>query len=276
MSERTPLLLVEDLSVSVASTSRSIVSSAGFALHEGECLGIVGESGAGKSIMTLSAIGLQPRVLSVRGRSLWKGEDLLAMTAKGRAALYGRQILLIVQQPMSAFDPLIRIGHQLLESLRCVSPRIGSQEAIRRVEQALAALRFEDPARIMRSFPCELSGGQLQRCMLATVRLLKPSLVIADEPTSALDVLSGKEVVNEFMRMREELGVALIMITHDLGVVQALADQLIVMRQGAVIERGGPHVLTNPQHEYTRYLVNTRLALAEAFTRLTGNGGGRA
>ena len=106
--------------------------------------------------------------------------------------------------------------------------------------------------------------------MLATVRLLKPSLVIADEPTSALDVLSGKEVVNEFMRMREELGVALILITHDLGVVQMLADQLIVMRDGAVIERGGRHVLTNPQHEYTRYLVNTRVALADAFTRLTG------
>ena len=270
MSEKMPLLRVENLSVCLAATGRSIVSSAGFALHEGECLGIVGESGAGKSVMTLSAVGLQPRTLSVCGRSLWKGEDLLAMPAKRRVGLYGRQILLIVQQPMSAFDPLIRIGHQLVESVRCVNPSLGTSQARSQAEQALAALRFEDPARIMRSFPCELSGGQLQRCMLATVRLLKPSLVIADEPTSALDVLSGKEVVNEFIRMRKELGVALILITHDLGVVQKLADQIVVMRRGTLIEQGGPQVLIDPQHEYTRYLVGTRVALARAFNRLTG------
>ena len=272
MSGREAVLEVSGLSVSAPAAKSRIVESASFTVHAGECLGIVGESGAGKSLMTLSSVGLQPRTLSVTGRSLWRGRDILSMRGDERQALYGREILLIIQQAMEAFDPLVRIGRQLVETVRCVHPSSSRERAFEEACEALAALRFEDPARIMDAFPCELSGGQLQRCMLSTARLLKPSLIIADEPTSALDVLSGGQVVEEFSRLQTDLHAALILITHDLAVVQRLADRLIVMQRGRIVESGGAEVLVRPSHPYTQYLAGTRVALSNRFMRAAGRG----
>lgn len=275
MTEGGFILEVSALAVSAQGARRPIVDGASFSVRAGECLGIVGESGAGKSLMTLSAVGLQPRTLEVTGRSLWRGKDILSMSEARRRALYGREILLIVQQAMEAFDPLVRIGRQLVETVQCAQPSASQERARQMACDALAALRFEDPARIMDAFPCELSGGQLQRCMLSTARLLKPALIIADEPTSALDVLSGTQVAAEFSRLQSDLHAALILITHDLAVVQRLANRIIVMQQGRIVESGGAEVLERPSHPYTQYLAGTRVELSDRFMRVTGRGGVR-
>ena len=277
--ETEPVLDVRSLR-GVSPTGRTLIEDVRFSVGRSECLAIVGESGAGKTLSVRAALGLQAETIRVSGYVRWRG-DASARPAGGAAAreVLGRRAVYLIQQPMGAFDPLVRIGVQIRETLRSEKGVRGA-EADEKARAALKALRFDDPDRVLRSFPCELSGGMLQRCMIALVMLLEPELVVADESTSALDVLASREVIGELRRLREQKGLAMILITHDLAAARALADRFVVMRSGRVVESGGREVIESPQDPFTQRLVGTRrrteAALARAMSGEEGSGASAA
>ena len=277
--ETEPVLDVRSL-CGVSPTGRTLIEDVRFSVGRSECLAIVGESGAGKTLSVRAALGLQAETIRVSGYVRWRG-DASARPAGGAAAreVLGRRAVYLIQQPMGAFDPLVRIGVQIRETLRSEKGVRGA-EADEKARAALKALRFDDPDRVLRSFPCELSGGMLQRCMIALVMLLEPELVVADESTSALDVLASREVIGELRRLREQKGLAMILITHDLAAARALADRFVVMRSGRVVESGGREVIESPQDPFTQRLVGTRrrteAALARAMSGEEGSGASAA
>ena len=264
-----PLLSVNGLCVSAG--ERSLLEDVSYELAAGECLAVGGESGAGKTLSVTALMGLLPPTLAVSGSARFCGEELVGNPARQRE-LSGKGMLFLVQQPLSAFDPLVTVGNQLLETARAADPRAPSSGLRASIEQALARLRLEHPAEIMRKFPCELSGGMLQRCMVSLITVVKPRLVIADEPTSALDVLSAREVGEEFRFACREVGASLIVITHDLGLAQLCAEKVLVLRQGRVVESGTADVLRHPKHPYTRYLAGTKRFMARAAQQALGGG----
>ena len=264
------LLEVRDLSVSAA--GRPILEGVSYGIAPGECLCIVGESGAGKSVSVMALMGLLPPALTVAGSARFRGVELVGNPARQRA-LAGKGMLFIVQQPLSAFDPLVTVGGQLVETVCALEPGLSPAAAREAIAGSLARLRFDDPEEALRKFPCELSGGMLQRCMVALITVIRPALVIADEPTSALDVLSAREVAQEFEYACREVGAALIMITHDLALAQRCAEKVLVLRGGRVVESGSADVLRRPRHPYTRYLAGTRRFLGLAYRKALGRGG---
>ena len=219
-----------------APNGRTLVSEASFEVRSGECIAIVGPSGAGKTTSVLACAGsslLAVRPLGVHllaRRSCRSGLILPSFPVSGRDAV------LLTQQPMEAFDPLIRIGRQIEETLEKAFPGTGKSEARSAILATLRRLGFDRPEDVIRRFPCELSGGMLQRCMTAIVRLLKPRLIVADEPTSALDILSSSSVLTELLGAQKETGAALIVITHDVASVLSIASRIYVVDRGNTVE----------------------------------------
>lgn len=267
----TPLLTVTNRSIRRRrnTDSQTLVHNVSFSLNAGECLGIIGESGAGKTLTARSLFGLLPPNLQSTGQVRFRGQVIENVAFPQHCPLLGRELLYLVQQPMTAFDPLIRLGFQLDESAKIALPNQCQHDRHHVIVDALRRLRFTDPESVLQRFPCELSGGMLQRAMFAVALIIRPSLLVADEPTSALDVLSGREVITELHRLRTELGASLILISHDLSVVQSLCSQILVMKKGTVIEAGDSNLLLNPQTEYTRYLVKTHNQMSYHFNHLT-------
>ena len=253
------LLKVEHLSVGLKGQA-PLVKDVNFTLYPQECLAIVGESGAGKSLSQLALLDLLGRGFDVSGKAYYEGNAFLG-DAKRTRALRGSEIFFMVQQPMSAFDPLMRIGQQLLETLKVIQPKVTPEKAQARILDMLQTLQFDDPRAILERYPSELSGGMLQRIMIACALLTQPKLIIADEPTSALDVIASQEVIKAFQSIRAQHHTSLIIITHDLGVAHALADQFLVMKDGNVIEYGNRALFKHPQAPYTQYLISTRQML---------------
>lgn len=267
----TPLLTVTDRSIRLHrnANSQTLVHNVSFSLNAGECLGIVGESGAGKTLTVRSLFGLLPPNFQSTGQVRFRGRIIENVAFPQHCPLLGRELLYLVQQPMTAFDPLLRLGFQLDESAKIALPGQCQSDRHHVIVDALRRLRFTDPESVLQRFPCELSGGMLQRAMLAVTLITRPSLLVADEPTSALDVLSGREVITELRRLRTELGASLILISHDLSVIQSLCSRILVMKKGTVIEAGDVDILLNPQTDYTRYLVQTHNQMTYHFNRLT-------
>lgn len=266
-----PLLTVTDRSIRLRrnTDSQTLVHNVSFSLNAGECLGIVGESGAGKTLTVRSLFGLLPPNFQSTGQVRFRGQVIENVAFPQHCPLLGRELLYLVQQPMTAFDPLLRLGFQLDESAKIALPDHCQSDRHHVIVDALRRLRFTNPESVLQRFPCELSGGMLQRAMLAVTLIVRPSLLVADEPTSALDVLSGREVITELRRLRTELGASLILISHDLSVVQSLCSRILVMKKGTVIEAGDADLLLNPQTDYTRYLVQTHNQMTYHFNRLT-------
>ncbi len=260
MTAAGPLLEVEDLKVEFPTQGGvvSAVNGVSFALEQGRTLGIVGESGSGKSVCALSTMGLtRAQGARISGRILFEGVDLLTLPERGMRALRGNELAMIFQDPLSSLHPLYRVGAQIAEGIR--AHRELSRRAAR--EQTIALLELvglPEPSRRVDAYPHELSGGMRQRVMIAMALANEPKLLIADEPTTALDVTVQAQILALLARLRAELGMALVLVTHDLGVVAEMADEIAVMQAGLIVERGAAEqVLTAPQHPYTQGLLRS-------------------
>jgi len=232
----------------------------------GEVVAVVGESGSGKTVTAMSLLGLLPPTAAVSGRALLDGRDLFAMTPAELRAVRGNDVGLVFQEPMSALNPVFSIGDQLVESIRTHQP-LSAAAARRRAIELLGLVGLPLPEQRFRSFPHELSGGQLQRIVIAMAVANEPSLLIADEPTTALDVTVQAEILELLRELQARLGMAILLITHDMGVVADLADRVVVMYDGRVVEHGDvTTVFSAPQEEYTRQLLGSVISLSAATT----------
>ncbi|TNC48455.1 ABC transporter ATP-binding protein [Rubellimicrobium rubrum] len=253
-----PVLSVEGLTVSVATETglRPLVRGISFALRRGETLAIAGESGSGKSITSLAVMGLLPaNVRATAGAVRLAGTDLLRLPETRMRAIRGDRIAMIFQEPMTSLNPVMTVGAQLVEAIQAHEP-LPRREAQGRALEALKAVRLSEPERRLRQFPHELSGGMRQRVMIAMAIALRPDVLIADEPTTALDVTVQREVLDLLRDLRSEMGTAIVLITHDMGVVAEMADRVIVMKDGAVVEEGPvAQIFGAPAKDYTKALL---------------------
>ena len=242
--------------VDISYNRNVVVKDISFTLDEGEILGVVGESGSGKSTLLRAAMGLLgPGGLVTRGDIWYKGKLLPDLSEKERRKLNGAELGMVFQNAGSSFCPIRTVGAQLYESMAEHGP-VSKAEFRTRALELLRRLGFEDGQRILDSYPFELSGGMQQRAGIAAAMLLKPGVLLADEPTSALDVSVQKQVVEEMLLAREAFGAAIVLVTHNIGVVGAMADRVLVMKDGEAVEYGETRqVLGDPREEYTRALM---------------------
>ncbi|WP_077800793.1 dipeptide/oligopeptide/nickel ABC transporter permease/ATP-binding protein [Streptomyces sp. JHA26] len=256
------LLVVRDLSIRFPDRygDTRVVDGISFTVREGETLGLVGESGCGKSITSLAIMGLLARNAEAEGEILYRGRDLLKVAQKERRALMGPEIAMVYQDAMSSLNPSVLIGTQL----KWLTSRGGT-----RTPAELLELVGLSPERTLRSYPHELSGGQRQRVLIAMALSRSPRLLIADEPTTALDVTVQAQVVELLVRLRDELGFAMVLVSHDLALVGDLAHRVAVMYAGQVAEAGGTRaLLTDPAHHYSRGLLGSVVSLESGARRL--------
>nr|RDS96874.1 ABC transporter ATP-binding protein [Cereibacter sphaeroides f. sp. denitrificans] len=254
-----PALTVEGLEVSVRTEAglRPLVSGLSFTLARGETLAIAGESGSGKSITSLAIMGLlPPPAVRITGGRIKLGRTELTDLPEGRMrAIRGDRVAMIFQEPMTSLNPVLTIGTQLAEAIRA-HETVSKAEARARALEALRSVRLSQPERRLDQYPHELSGGMRQRVMIAMALALRPEVLIADEPTTALDVTVQREVLDLLRDLQRELGTAIILITHDMGVVAEMADRVIVMRDGRMVEEGrATQIFTEPRADYTRALL---------------------
>ncbi|TMG81984.1 MAG: ABC transporter ATP-binding protein [Betaproteobacteria bacterium] len=250
-----PLLDVQHLSVTFGGESLA-VDDVSFQINTGETLGVVGESGSGKSVTAFSILRLlQPPGRITAGRVMFQGRDLLTLAEGEMREVRGAGISLIFQEPMTALNPVMRVGDQIAEAL-LVHGKARRAEARARAVELLEAVKITDPARRIRDYPHQLSGGMRQRVMIAIALACRPPLIIADEPTTALDVTIQAQVLELLRELKTRYNLALLLITHDFGVVAEMADRVAVMFKGKLVEEGPVRdVLRHPSHEYTRSLL---------------------
>jgi ABC-type dipeptide/oligopeptide/nickel transport system ATPase component len=254
----TPLLDVQNLTVTFAGRNGTVtaVDEVSFSIAPGETLGLVGESGSGKSVTAFSILRLlQPPGRVTGGHVMFEGQDLLVLPEREMRSVRGARISLIFQEPMTALNPVMRVGDQIAEALTAHGGITKSAARLRAAE-LLDAVRIPDAAHRMRDYPHQLSGGTRQRVMIAIALACQPPLVIADEPTTALDVTIQAQVLDLLRELKARYNLALLLITHDFGVIAEMADRVAVMRTGRLVEQGPVRqVLRTPSHEYTRALL---------------------
>jgi len=269
-----PLLSVTDLRAHFHTRSGVFraVDGVSFALERGETLGIVGESGSGKSVTCYAILGLlpQPPARIESGSALFDGVDLLRCHPNEIRAIRGKRISMIFQDPMTSLNPYLRISTQLIEPL-LIHENLGRKEALARALAMLEAVGINDAARRIHTYPHEFSGGMRQRVMIAMALITRPELLIADEPTTALDVTVQAQILDLIRRLQREMGMAVLFVTHDLGVVSGLCDRVQVMYAGRIVETAGTAALfREPRHPYTHALQQSIPALqskgAELYT----------
>ncbi|MCY7326105.1 MAG: ABC transporter ATP-binding protein, partial [Microbacteriaceae bacterium] len=256
-SATAPIIEVDNLAVDfwVNGEWMSAVRNINFRVDPGEVLAIVGESGSGKSVSSMALLGLLPPNSRSKGSVRLKGDEILNAMPERLTKVRGQHIAVIFQEPMTALNPVYRIGYQIVEALRVhfpLTPHAAKERAI----ELLRIVEMPDPEKAFDSFPHQLSGGQRQRAMIAQAISCDPDLLIADEPTTALDVTIQAEILDLLRNLHKRLNSAIVIITHDLGVVADIADNVIVMRDGEIVERGTVHqVFDAPNHAYTQELL---------------------
>jgi oligopeptide transport system ATP-binding protein len=257
---RAPIVLaIEDLDVAFETTDGVLDAVAGFTLsvRAGECVGIVGESGAGKSQALLAILGLLPPNAQVRGSARFENVELIGASPRELNRVRGSRATMIFQDPMTSLTPHMRIGRQIGESLMR-HRRCSSAEARRRTIALLERVHLSDPQRRLEQYPHELSGGMRQRAMIALALACDPALLIADEPTTALDVTIQAQILALLAELKRERDLALVLVTHDFGVVAGIADRVAVMYGGRIVETGSVvAILKSPMHPYTRALLRS-------------------
>ena len=257
MARGEPVLSVRGLSVDFG-VDRDWVPAAidlNYDVAAGEVLAIVGESGSGKSASSMSMLGLLPSNARVRGSAVLAGEELIGLRGNALRRVRGEEIAVIFQEPMTALNPVYTVGQQIVETIR-LHRDISPAEAAERARQMLTMVELPDPEKAFRSYPHQLSGGQRQRAMIAQSLSCDPKLLIADEPTTALDVTVQAEILDLIRNLKDQLDSAVILITHDMGVVADLADNIAVMQKGVIVEQGtAEQIFTAPRHPYTRSLL---------------------
>jgi peptide/nickel transport system ATP-binding protein len=275
MSMSRPVLSIRKLSVALpkGGDRAYAVQDVSFDVMPGEIVCLVGESGSGKSVTASTVMRLSPLPVG-GGQILLEGEDVLAASKARLRALRGSRMSMIFQEPMTALNPAHRVGDQVVEIMQAHgwNPRQQGRglSMAESVELLFGDVHLPDPARLMRAYPHQLSGGQRQRVMIAMALALEPALLIADEPTTALDVTTQAQILSLLRDLQQKRGTGVLFITHDFGVVADIADRVVVMRSGAVVESGkASEVLYRPQHAYTRMLI-------DAVPRLTPRTAGAA
>ncbi|MFD3453913.1 ABC transporter ATP-binding protein [Streptomyces sp. NPDC058691] len=251
-----PVLSVRDVRIRDQAGDREIVRGVSFELTPGKAVGIVGESGSGKTLTCRAALGILPPHFEVTGGSIEiLGTDITTLTPHQWTDLRGATISAVFQDPASYLNPSIRVGPQIAEVIRA-KKKLKRREARHRAIELLQAVQLRDPERVYSLYAHELSGGMLQRVLIAAAIAADPRILIADEATTALDVTVQAEILDVLAELRERAGLALVLVSHDLAVVAQLCDEVLVLRQGEVVEHGPTDaVLHDPQHEYTRLLI---------------------
>lgn len=281
------LLVVDGLRVRVAGRSNGaeLLHGIGFSIGEGERVGLIGESGSGKSLTALSIMGLLDDGLEASGSIRLAGSQVIGAGEKAHARLRGSTASMVFQEPMSALNPLMKVGKQVSESLQ-MHRGMRRGEAREAAVEMLADVELPDPARLAAAYPFQLSGGQRQRVVLAIALASRPRLLICDEPTTALDVTVQARMLELIDRLVDEHGTALLFISHDLAVMATLCDRVMVMFRGDIVERGDvAHVMEHPSHPYARGLLEasaatsrsepgSRLPTVTDFVDIAGVGGG--
>lgn len=246
---------------------KEVVRGVSFEVSPGESLGIVGESGSGKSMTALALMGLLPKEAKLEAErfvffSETGGKDLLSLDAQAYRSLRGKAISMIFQDPMTALNPSMRCGKQVVEAF-CAHQKIGAEEAKILTLSLFERLRIPNPKESFRKFPHQMSGGQLQRVLIAIALANRPRLLIADEPTTALDVSVQQEILALLSELRQEYGLSLLFISHDLGVVAQVCDKVLVMQKGQCVEYAPvTEIFTAPKHPYTQALIACRPSAA--------------
>lgn len=268
---RTPLLSVKELTVSFGNKKKliEVLHSISFNVFENEIVGIVGESGSGKSVTSLSIMGLLPKKqANLSGNLLFEEKELLKITEKEFRGIRGKEIAMIFQEPMSALNPSLKCGFQVSEILR-LHLRMNASEAKKETLSLFEKVKLPRPAEIYNSYPHQISGGQMQRVMIAMAIACKPKLLIADEPTTALDVTVQKEILSLLRSIQQEKKMAMIFISHDLSLVSEIADRVVVMYKGDIVENATTEeIFKNPKAEYTKALLASRPSLNVRLAKL--------
>ncbi|MGO1768469.1 MAG: ABC transporter ATP-binding protein [Microbacterium sp.] len=250
------ILSLEDVRIAHRHTGEEVVRGVSFSLEPGRVVGIVGESGSGKTLTCRAVLGILPALFEVSaGRIALRGRDIAGFSRRDWERARGTTVTAVFQDPGSYFDPSLRIGAQIAEILR-VKKGASRREARRRGLELFGSVRLADPERVWRSHPHELSGGMLQRALIASALALEPAILIADEVTTALDVTVQAEILDLLQDLTVERGLALVLVSHDLAVVAQATDEVLVLRDGEVVEQGPTErILFEPEHAYTRLLV---------------------
>ncbi|WP_439496329.1 ABC transporter ATP-binding protein [Bosea sp. (in: a-proteobacteria)] len=254
MTPRPKLLEISGLSMAIRAGGRELplVRHLDLELDRGEVLGLVGESGSGKSLSMLSVLGLLPKRAQVRGSVRLDGQELLGLPERAMQRIRGKKIGMIFQDPMTALDPVMTVGAQLVEAIHIHDRALAASGLRSRAIELLRQVAIADPEQRFDQYPHEFSGGMRQRVMIAIAIANDPDLLIADEPTTALDVTIQAQIVELLDRLRRERNLALVLITHDLGLVAGLADDVAIMYAGEIVERGPVReIFEGPRHPYT-------------------------
>ena len=255
-----PLLEVENLTVRFprggSGAAFPAVEDLSFTIGQGEALGLVGESGSGKSVTSLAILRLLPPGTEMSGSIRLDGVDLLRLPEGEMRARRGRDIAMVFQEPMTALNPVMRIGDQIAEAVRVHHPKLSRTEVQGRVLAALESVALPDPARRVRDYPHQFSGGQRQRIMIAMAVVNRPRLLIADEPTTALDVTVQAQVLDLLRAMKEQYGLSMLFISHDLAVTARVTQRVAVMQRGRMLESAPvDRLFRSPEHPYTATLL---------------------
>lgn len=261
------IIEVRDLCVSLKTKKglHPIVKNVSFSVNQGECLGILGESGSGKSMTVKAFAGLLDKSFQVSGQALFNGRDLLKESKESLRRLRGRQITMVLQNPMTCFDPLYRIGNQMAETFAVHTEWDKAQIRSQSLD-ILERMQIKDPAEVLEKYPHQLSGGMLQRIMIGIAIALEPDLLIADEPTTAIDAITQYEILQEFQKIKARHQTAMLFITHDLGAVSKVADRILVMSNGEIVDEGAfSHILHHAVDPYTKLLVEKRSAVMACY-----------
>jgi ABC-type dipeptide/oligopeptide/nickel transport system ATPase component len=256
----TKLLQVQELTISFHQVE--VVKNVSFEVEHGEIFGLVGQSGAGKSLTGRAIIRLLPSTAKVTGRILFKGRDLLSLTEKEIRRIRGKEITLIQQDPVASLNPSFKIQDQITDILK-LHLKLDNKEAINRAKKLLSEVGVANPEKVLLKYPHQLSGGLCQRVAIAIAFACEPSLVIADEPTTALDVITQGMVINLMKRMQQRYNTSIIFITHDLALASNICSRIAVMKDGRILEviTSSKNILSEANHPYTRTLLSSILTL---------------
>jgi ABC-type dipeptide/oligopeptide/nickel transport system ATPase component len=256
----TKLLQVQELTISFHQVE--VVKNVSFEVEHGEIFGLVGQSGAGKSLTGRAIIRLLPSSAKVTGRILFKGRDLLSLTEKEMRRIRGKEITLIQQDPVASLNPSFKIQDQITDILK-LHLKLDNKEAINRAKKLLSEVGVANPEKVLLKYPHQLSGGLCQRVAIAIAFACEPSLVIADEPTTALDVITQGMVINLMKRMQQRYNTSIIFITHDLALASNICSRIAVMKDGRILEviTSSKNILSEANHPYTRTLLSSILTL---------------
>ena len=272
MEER--LLEVKNLKVSfnVGKKKLTAVENVEFSLDKGKVIGIVGESGCGKSVTATSILRLVPPAVSIideDSQILFDGEDLVKAPEARMREIRGNEISMIFQEPMSSLNPVYRIGDQMLEMIRTHNKQISKKDALDQCVEMLKRVGIPSPEQRIKEFPHQLSGGMRQRVMIAMALLCNPKLLIADEPTTALDVTIQAQILDLLRNLKDKINSSIMLITHDLGVIAEMADYVVVMYAGRVVEKGtAEEIFANPAHPYTIGLMASKPVVGKKVDKL--------